>query len=207
MAIEIALEVIRGFLKSQEMTIYLVIFDKEAIRLVQNELEDLEEYIIENYQPFVRRQYSIGRLPERDAVRRAASFDNAFLQQAFVGPPPSKMSFELQDTFQERLLKKIAEKGMTDSEVYHKANLDRKLFSKIRRNKDYQPKKTTALALSIALELDLEEVNDLLLSAGYALSPSRKQDVIVKYFIERKIYDIYEINFALFDKDQSLLGC
>lgn len=110
-------------------------------------------------------------------------------------------------TFQQQLLGLIDAKGYTDAQVYRKANLDRKLFSKIRCNKDYKPSKLTALSLAIALELNLDEATDLLGRAGLALSPSNLTDMIIKYCITHQIYDIYDVNALLYEHDQQLLGC
>lgn len=113
---------------------------------------------------------------------------------------------DIGDSFQDKLFSYIDESGMTDVEVYKKANIDRKLFSKIRSNPMYHPRKQTVLALAIALQLDIEQTVDLLTSAEYALSPGSKGDLIVKYFIEHEIFDIMTINFALDEYGQPILG-
>ena len=113
---------------------------------------------------------------------------------------------DLEDSFAEALFHYIDARGMTDPEVYKRANLDRKLFSKIRKNKAYQPSKNTAIALAIALKLNLEETKEFIAKAGYALTHTSRADIIVEYFITRKEYDIFKLNEVLFEFDQPLLG-
>ncbi len=126
--------------------------------------------------------------------------------------PPSSHAMSLEEliervgkSFHEILFEKIIQSNMTDVEVYKRANIDRKLFSKIRNNPAYHPRKSTVLALSISMKLDLSETEELLTSAGYAFSPGSKSDVIVRYFIERGVHDIHTINIALYEHGLPIL--
>ena len=127
-------------------------------------------------------------------------------QTAFNPEELTRMVIDAETGFSETLLKLIDKSGEKDSEIYNRANIDRRLFSKIRNNPQYKPSKATAVAFAIALELNLEETRDFIGRAGYALSRSSKFDIIIEYFITHQRYDIYEINLMLFEFDQSLLG-
>ena len=152
-----------------------------------------------------RRRQLFGKHKEEEAAVEEACTDAA------LPFPSEERSLEervwhMDKKFQEYLFMLIDRKGLTDPEVYKKANIDRKHFSKIRSNPDYMPSKRTALALALALELSLDETKDLLARAGLALSPSILFDIIIEYCIKSKNYDIYDINCILFEYDQPMLG-
>ena len=200
-ALRVAVDTIGAFLLEHDMTVYLVIFDRRAYQISGKLFADIAEYIDDHY---VEAHTDLGA----ERLRRGA------LHREMVAPMCAPMAAPALDDllehldagFSETLLRLIDRSGKKDSEVYKKANVDRKLFSKIRNNSNYKPSKPTALAFAIALELDLAETKDLLARAGYALSASSKFDVIVEYFIRQRNYDIFAINEALFAFDQSLLG-
>ena len=200
-ALRVAVDTIGAFLLEHDMTVYLVIFDRRAYQISGKLFADIAEYIDDHY---VEAHTDLGA----ERLRRGA------LHREMVAPMCAPMAAPALDDllehldagFSETLLRLIDRSGKKDSEVYKKANVDRKLFSKIRNNPNYKPSKPTALAFAIALELDLAETKDLLARAGYALSASSKFDVIVEYFIRQRNYDIFAINEALFAFDQSLLG-
>lgn len=205
-ALRVAINAIEEFLLKYEMQVYLVIFDRTALLISERLYENIQRYIDDRYvelRAFPRQ--AAEALPH--ARQRAEQAD---LPLAAPCATPGKRSLDdllghLDESFSRMLLRLIDEKGMTDVEVYKRANLDRKLFSKIRKE-GYNPSKQTALALAIALRLNLDETKDLLGRAGYALSHSNKFDIIIEYFIEEGVYDIFEINEALFAFEQRLLG-
>ena len=214
-ALRVAVDTIGEFLLENDMLVYLVVFDRASYQISGKLFADIAEYIDDNYVDIFadfsrdRRRFSPREEKclsyERSAPPAFMSAPSMPMRQVEGGNVPD-LVFELDAGFTETLLNLIDRTGKKDSEIYKRANVDRKLFSKIRNNKDYQPSKATALAFAIALELDLEQTRDLISRAGFALSHSNKFDVIIEYFIKQKKYDIFEINEALFAFDQSLLG-
>lgn len=205
-ALQIAVSTISHFLLHNDMLVYLVVFDQASFGLSQKLFSSIYEYIDEHYVEEVELTFH----------RRQDRFMTEDLQEIHTIPEDgyeikSELNLvdlveELDESFSERLLRLIDEKGMTDVETYRRANVDRRLFSKIRNKVDYTPTKKTALAFAIALHLDVHETNDLLSAAGYTLSRSSKLDVIIEFFIQQGKYNIHEINEALFAFDQPLLG-
>ena len=126
--------------------------------------------------------------------------------QSAVNGEIDRLLGQIDESFSEMLLRKIDEAGLKDSECYKRANVDRKLFSKIRSDRLYRPSKNPALAFAVALKMGPDEARELLMKAGFALSKSNKTDIIVEYFISRGIFDIFEINETLFAFDQPILG-
>ncbi len=200
-AIRVAMDTITDFLTENEMTVYLVIFDRGAFQISRKLLSNVQSYIDDHYVQLHEDShgYQVCRMETAQSVCMAAP----------MAAKPVSLQDALRDideSFSQMLLRKIDEQGMTDAQCYKKANIDRKLFSKIRSDRLYKPSKPTVLAFAIALELSLAETQDMLRKAGFALSHSNKFDIIVEYFIQSGNYNIFEINEALFAFDQTLLG-
>lgn len=212
-ALQIAISAIGEFLLSHEMMVYLVVYDKQAFVLSERLFSAIEKYIDDNYVD-EHIQWEKRRVIAPFEFQQLKSMQGAFPECdacAAMPAPMAKRSLkdvvnQLEESFSQMLLRLIDEKGMTDVEIYKRANVDRKLFSKIRSVRGYNPSKVTAIAFGIALRLNIDETRDLLGKAGYTLSRSNKFDVIIEFFIEEGNYNIHEINEALFAFDQALLG-
>ncbi|MDD3570192.1 MAG: macro domain-containing protein [Lachnospiraceae bacterium] len=195
-ALKIAISVIGDFLLSYEMVVYLVVFDKTAFMLSEKLFSSIKQYIDEKY---------IGEFASSTSYSSSISIVGSALNIKRKRNLKDVVK-HMDETFSQMLLRLIDEKGMTDAETYKKANIDRRLFSKIRNNVNYNPSKPTAIAFAIALHLNLDETKDLLLKAGFALSRSSIFDIIIDCFLNEGNYNIFEINQALFAFDQPLLG-
>ena len=198
-ALRVAVDAISEFLAENDMTVYIVIFDRAAYATGNKLFADIAAYIDDHY-------VDAHTDSRRERMRRIGVVESRTLTAPMAASGLDEALAHLDAGFSETLLKLIDRSGKKDAEVYRKANVDRRLFSKIRNNPDYKPSKPTAVAFAIALELSLPETRDLIARAGYALSPSSKFDVIIEYFITQRDYDIFKINEALFAFDQSLLG-
>lgn len=230
LALQIAVREISSFLLENEMQVYLVVFGKEAFALSEKLFKSVSSYIDENYirsktlDEYGPENTYAARL-ERRRIRERLKQNNRIhedmypsqaLEECLDMPAMAAAPMDADDWgqlmksldagFSETLLKLIDRTGKKDSEIYKKANVDRKLFSKIRNNMDYKPSKTTALAFAFALELDVDETKDFIGRAGFALSHSSKFDVIVEYFLVNRNYNVFELNEVLFAFDQPLIG-
>ena len=222
-ALQIAITAFSSFLLEHEMQIYLVVFDKAAYKLSEKLFHGVASYIdehfvdlceqaavTENLRSFRRRR----RAERMEVCEDSTVLESEFLPMASMAPTmtaPKELSLEdsLKEAdagFSETLLNLIDKTGKKDSEIYKKACISKQHFSKIRNNPHYQPTKPTAIAFALALELDLEATYDLIGRAGFTLSKSSKFDLIIRYFIEHKEYNVVAINVALYEFDQTLLG-
>ncbi len=208
-ALRVAVSAISEFLLKNDMTVYIVVYDERSFCLSEKLVQRVESYIDNRY----IEERSAYRHLQPGILSKAAAARLCPMVQADACPTKesskrslSELLAQTEETFSQFLLRLIDERGKKDSDVYNRANLDRRLFSKIRSNKNYKPSKQTVLALCVALELSLDETKDLLGKAGLALTHSSKFDIILEYFISEESYDIFEINEVLFQFDQPLLG-
>lgn len=205
-ALQIAVSTIGSFLLHHDMLVYLVVFDKSSFGLSKKLFTSIHQYIDEHYVEEIEITFNRNR-EERYIMEQPQEVE--IVQQDLLKEAENSLVNlldQLDESFSVRLLRFIDEKKMTDVETYKRANIDRRLFSKIRNEDDYTPKKKTTIAFAVALKLNVEETMELLSAAGYTLSRSNKFDVIIEYFIQQANYNIHEINEALFAFDQPLLG-
>ena len=215
-ALQTAVNVFSSFLLEHEMHIYLVVLGKESFalsgKLFRNVKSFIDEYYVDEYE---LETYSLPRGNMRIESCRTQSVNK---QKKEFLPSFGSTSVEENDdltiflkkkdaSFAVTLVSLIEKSGKTNSQVYKKANVDRKLFSKIINNVNYHPTKQTAVALALALELSYEQTQDLIGRAGYTLTRSSKFDLVIEYFLRKKYYNIFEINEVLYDFDLPLLGC
>ena len=222
--LKFAIQVITEFLFEHELTVYLCVFDRKSYEFSRAVFNEIREFIDDNYVEDLKADYNAEIelfesrvLPNR--IRRRDKLSTPEPPVCASMPAPAEYSSARNKTLAEymkamdksfayKLFDYIDSKGMTDVECYKKANVDKKTFSKIKCNPDtYKPSKQTAVAFAIALELTLDETQDLLASAGLTLSRSFTFDKIIRYYLQKGVYDIFEINEALFEFDQMLLGC
>jgi O-acetyl-ADP-ribose deacetylase (regulator of RNase III) len=211
-ALRAATSAISDFLAEHDIEVYLVVWDRKSFALSTDLLGEVESYIDEHYVE-KHRSAHVTRRDLLEVELEAPEKAVVFLKGAPVLAPHTAAMQSLDDIvghldepFSETLMRLIDAKGKSDAEVYKRANIDRRLFSKIRSNAHYAPSKPTVLAFAVALELSLDQTEDLLERAGFALSHSRKFDVIVEYFISSGKYNVFEINEVLFHYGQVSLG-
>ena len=206
-AFQVAIRAIGEFLDEYEMSVYLVVFDKDSLEISEKRLYEVKKFIDDNYvneKLLLRRQYKVNEKKWIDEER--SRIDEILIHEQFEKASAIE-SFEpnLEETFSQRLLRLIDERGFTDPQIYNRAYITRKHFSKIRNNPNYQPKKKTAISLAIALLLSIEDTLVFLKSASFTLSDSIMSDVIIQYHIKAGIYDVFQINEMLLGFDQEPL--
>ena len=214
-ALKIATDTITEFLLDNEMKVYLLVYDKDAFDVAGKLYSNIKNYLNDNYQ-------EIEDLSSKDSLIISSNIKGSYKASGAIKEDYSEieigdykedlydsfsLKFEPDESFSECLIRMIDEKGLLDPQVYKRANIDRKHFNHIKNDKYYKPKKETAVALAIGLNLDIDETNTLLERAGFVLSNSSKFDLIIKYCIENNIYNIFDINEILFEEDQKTLGC
>lgn len=215
-ALRVAIDTISDFLMENEMNVFLAVFNKECLNISKAIFANIEEYIDEHYVDEHSEEYSrrFRQLEEYELVPPKATFKSATkaiemeseTSALVIDSNLDQWLEQIDESFSEMLLRKIKERGMTNADCYIAANIDKKLFSKIKSNKGYIPKKSNVLALAIALKLSLEETQELLMKAGMALSHSDRFDLIVEYCIVHKMYNVHDVNQVLYHYDQPLLG-
>ena len=201
--LSVAVTTISKFLLNNDMTVYIVVFDKSSYQIDRRLYGSVQAYIMKEHSAFRRpRMYS-------SMKSFSAPIDCCYMEDACcykAAPSLVDMLSDMDDTFAVTLLKLIDMKGMSEVECYKKANVSKQTWYKIMNEKDYKPSKNTVIAFSIALQLTLEETKKLLGTVGFALSKSSKFDIIIEYFLIREVYDIFVINETLFKFDQVCLG-
>ena len=214
--LKFAIQTITEFLFDHELTVYLCVFDKESYSFSQKLFSDIQEFINDEYVDEHDEDFyeafdgSIDEMPMAKCIQAPMCADAMVPRKRETSSAAGKSLREymkqMDRSFQEMLFDLIDESGMTDVECYKKANVDKRTFSKIKSNKDYKPSKQTVIAFAISLQLDMDTTQELLATAGFTLSRSKVFDKIIRYFIHNGNYDIFEINEALFEFDQQLLG-
>lgn len=211
--LKFAIEIITEFLFEHEMMVYLCVFDRKSYEFSKKLFAEISELIDDEYVR-AHNEDCIAELEEFCLkLDENPDFDDIIpdllaTKESEFGKSLKECVRDTDKSFAYKLFDWIDKRGMTDVECYKKANVDKKTFSKIKCNPDtYRPSKQTAVAFAIALRLNLDETQELLASAGMTLSKSFTFDIIIRYFIQKGVYDIFEINEALFEFDQVLLGC